>query len=234
MPVDFTSIIPGRDAPKGREPNVSGDRYGKLTLVREIERSNGAIRQRMWETNCDCGTVGHHARLTNLRNGHTSSCGCVQKQAASSANLKHGLTAHPLYKTWTGMLHRCLSPDHKSFPMYGGRGIKVCERWKSVENFAADMGVPPDGKTLDRIDTNGDYEPSNCRWATPKEQQRNMRNNRLIGYMGRNICLKEAAEIAGLNYDMVVQRLNKYGWTVEQSLGLGFSNPIDKETVWSE
>lgn len=108
-------------------------------------------------------------------------------------NSTHGMSKTKFYAAWQAMKKRCSNPAHKDFHSYGGRGIKVCERWMNFENFLADMGLPPPGMTLDRIDNNGDYEPSNCRWATPAEQALNTNRAVVINVHG---VPKRAREIA--------------------------------------
>jgi hypothetical protein len=115
------------------------------------------------------------------------------------------------------MLQRCQNPKHSAFADYGGRGIKVCERWQKVENFIADMGEPPPGMTLDRRENDGDYCPENCRWATRSEQRRNTRSNRILTFEGRSLCVVEWAEILGIKANTIHTRL-RLGWSVEKTL----------------
>jgi hypothetical protein len=117
------------------------------------------------------------------------------------------------------MRRRCAYPKSARYARYGGRGIRVCERWAdSFENFLADMGLCPDGMTLDRKDTNGNYEPDNCRWATRKEQQRNISQNRILVFRGESKTMAEWAEISGLSYKLVNRRINDAKWPVERAL----------------
>lgn len=115
------------------------------------------------------------------------------------------------------MKERCLNPRSKSYPLYGGRGITICERWVTSEAFIADMGPRPEGMSLDRIDNDGPYTPENCRWATPTQQQRNQRRTRFVQWEGRRRPLQELAEQFGLNADTIDQRL-KLGWSIEDAL----------------
>ncbi len=126
---------------------------------------------------------------------------------------------HPLLGTWKAMRRRCESPKHRSFPRYGGRGIKVCERWQDLRNFIEDMGPRPTPKhTLDRIDNDGDYAPGNVRWATQAEQLRNQVRNRLLTFAGRTQCLTDWCAELGIAKHVLAARLNALGWSVERAL----------------
>ncbi len=128
------------------------------------------------------------------------------------------MRSHPLYAAWSSMKGRCLCPTDQKFPIYGARGIRVCERWaSSFSSFVDDMGQRPDGTTLERIDTNGHYEPGNCRWATQVEQQNNRRNNRRIEHGGESLTLAEWARRTGINQSTIWLRL-RAGWTPERAL----------------
>lgn len=125
----------------------------------------------------------------------------------------------PTYVVWFTMKERCLLPTHNMYPKYGGAGITVCERWLRFENFLADMGERPPGKTLDRYpDGKGNYEPGNCRWATPKEQARNRRSNRFHTFQGATRTLPEWAEIVGIPVRVLKSRVTVLGWPMERAL----------------
>jgi hypothetical protein len=154
-----------------------GERIGRLAVV---EQAPKVRRGRDWLCRCDCGT---EIIVTNENLGRcTFSCGCLQKERfeeqrhSGDATRTHGMYGTPTYNSWTAMRARCYRRGCNGYKNYGGRGITVCERWRSsFENFLADMGERPDGMTLDRINVEGNYEPGNCRWATKSEQRKNVR-----------------------------------------------------------
>lgn len=153
-----------------------GGIFGRWTVIAATgESRNGKI---LWLCRCDCG-VERKVVAGNLCSGISKSCGCRKIEQIRKAQFKHGRnTSDPTYQVWTSMRNRCRNPKCQRYDRYGGRGIKVCERWESFENFLADMGERPNDLQLDRRDNDGNYEPSNCRWATRGEQARNRSNSR--------------------------------------------------------
>jgi hypothetical protein len=154
-----------------------GSKYGKLTIVEEVEgvvRPNNRIRRKLLCL-CDCGNQ-KVISLDSLRTNHTISCGCVNKEINSKLKTTHGLYKTEGYYSWYNMKQRCTNPNRKCYKDYGGRGIKVCDRWDSFENFIKDMGERPKGYSIDRINSDGNYEPSNCRWADRDTQIKNRKN----------------------------------------------------------
>lgn len=170
-----------------------------------------------WGCVCACGKK-KMVLGTTLRNGRSKSCCCLRGEHQR----KHGCAIrekkHPEYGVWQGMRQRCQNPNNQAWKWYGGRGIKVCERWDSFANFFADMGERPTPKhQLERIENDGNYEPSNCKWATRKEEMRNTRQNHLLTFNGQTLCLKEWSEKTGLNYGTLTGRI-KTGWSVDGAL----------------
>ena len=157
----------------------TGMRFGRLIA---LSRAGVSISKKtMWECICDCGTL-KQVDVCSLVTGNTLSCGCALKEAIT----KHGGWNKGSYNTWRAMIRRCTKPADKDFPRYGGRGTTVCAEWLDYQTFAVDMGEPIGTETLDRIDPYGNYEPSNCRWATPTAQNRNtrLRVSSKTGYIG--------------------------------------------------
>lgn len=151
-------------------------RYNKLTIIEETIDINTKYNRKMVICKCDCGNI-ITTRLSSVKSGNTKSCGCYKNEITKKIGLnnkKHGMSFSKEHNSWKSMKDRCLNTNHIFYKNYGGRGIKVCDRWiNSFENFYQDMGKRPLGKTLDRINVNGNYEPSNCRWATIEEQNKN-------------------------------------------------------------
>ena len=192
-----------------------GTRSGMLTVINEclypVVTPKGQ-KIAVYFCQCECGnaTIVHKAHLVS---GHTQSCGCLHLTAIT----KHGKCRSRSYIAWQHMIDRCKNPKAKDYSGYGRRGITVCQRWESYENFLADMGEPPNGLSLERVNNNQGYFPENCRWATRKEQQSNRRVSVLIEYDGLTLTLSEWARRANLSRSSIKRRLEK-GWTIEDAL----------------
>lgn len=195
--------------------DLIGRVFGRLTVVR---RHGTGAKPSRWECVCECGSFRIVAG-DKLREGRTKSCGCYSRDRARAAKRTHGGTGTPEYVVWCKMKERCDNPRATRYDLYGGRGIKVCERWaSSFPNFLADMGPRPSRHhSIDRIDVNGGYYPENCRWATRVEQARNTRSNRLIEFRGETKTLTEWAELIGLGVSTLSLRLSA-GWSIEDAL----------------
>ena len=197
--------------------DISSRRFGKLlALKRSGVGSQGNVT---WICKCDCGNTITKESKT-LRAGDTISCGCYFLEiAAKKGRLRktHGKTNTRTYQVWSNMKGRCFNKDNEKFFYYGGRGITVCKRWMKFSNFLADMGEAPDHMTLDRKDVNGNYELSNCHWATQKYQQNNRRNNKRITFNGKTLTLSQWEESIGISQDKLQCRLRR-GWSADRAL----------------
>ena len=182
--------------------DLTGQRFGRLVALSRAENTPGG--QAQWRCRCDCG-ADVTTRSAYLRRGGKRSCNCLRAETSirTAKGRLHPASPTlnwPLYRTWRGMIARCEETSHKSYATYGGRGIRVCDRWRdSFSAFLADVGARPTGTTLDRIDGNGNYEPGNCRWASSRTQGRNRRNRRTIELDGKAVSVTEAAEILGVS-----------------------------------
>lgn len=203
--------------------DLTGKTFGRLVVLSYEGRT--AARHSLWRCLCACGeeTV---ARGALLKDGRTTSCGCFQREAASSRKRTHGQGGTALYRRWIDMNTRTTNPNHKDYGSYGGRGITVCERWRTFENFAADMG-PTFRKelTLERLDVNGPYSPGNCVWATWSEQQRNRRDSVWLEYQGIRMVRSDWAAALGIPGRTLRSRLQR-GWPVERALTEGIDPAI--------
>ena len=197
-----------------------GDKYGRLTIIEGPFSMNG----RRFKCQCECG---HQplVNVTQLRQRAERGGGCV-KCYHSLRGHGYGSSSNPTYSKYQAMKQRCVNPKNKSYPNYGGRGIQVCDRWmNSFESFLADMGeCPADDATIERKDSDGDYEPENCIWLSKAKQARNMRSNMKVEIDGMTFnTLIEACEHYGMNPGTVRQRLH-YGFSIERAL----KEPVDK------
>lgn len=192
--------------------DLSGKRFGKLTVVELSHRSSGKA---IWKCLCDCGSTSL-AQGYNLTIGHTSSCGC-QKFESNKAIVTHGKSSTKSHAVWRRMRQRCTNPRDVGYKDYGGRGIVICDRWDSFESFYLDMGDPPEGMTIDRIDVNGNYEPGNCRWADDAEQSNNRRCVTKIEKFGRKQTISEWSKELGLSRSTIVRRM-EHGWPMDRVL----------------
>lgn len=218
--------------PRRNLADLLGQRFGRW-LITEVFKKPG--KPTKFRVLCDCGTeeIKHYANITS---GASKSCGCLNKELMATKFRTHGHTAGTkdgcgdrAYRTWASIKRRCSLEGQENYERYGGRGISVCERWKdSFEAFLEDMGEPPDGMTIDRFpDTNGNYEPGNCRWATIEEQANNKRTSRLIEYLDRTQTMAQWCRELGLDYGMVRSRLDDYGWSVGEAFTLP-SSPLSR------
>jgi hypothetical protein len=199
-----------------REPpnfkDLSGKKFGKLTVVKKQGRQGSFA---LWECLCDCGETSF-VITTNLTRGKQVSCGCYNKKLQTELHTTHDLYNHPLYSVWSSIKTRCYNSKCKHYNRYGGRGIKVCEQWLDFINFYNDMLIGYEkGLTIDRIDNNGNYEPSNCRWATTKEQQNNKRSSVFMEYNNEVKTLKQWADYYSIDYHSLWSR-HKKGYTPHQ------------------
>lgn len=202
--------------------NIVGKQFGRLIVIAELVQESREFRAPMLCV-CDCGEMVI-LRRNALVTGGTASCGCWYREArcvGGAKNVRHGHTRGGrslTFKAWAQMRRRCRNPKSRSFHYYGGRGIAVCERWGKFENFLADMGERPSARhSLDRIDSNGNYEAGNCRWATDLEQNRNRSITRRISFNGQTKTLKEWADETGIAYKTLHQRI-RCGWLIERAL----------------
>ena len=182
--------------------NLAGQRFGRLVVLEEVESDKPGT---WWLCKCDCDNT-KVVQGTSLNAGRIKSCGCLKDETVKITHTKHGQNTlegqTPTYRCWANILKRCDNPNDSRYHNYGGRGIKVCDRWKGehgFENFLADMGSKPEGKTIDRINNDGDYEPGNCRWITNLEQQW---NRRAKGYTWNKREQKYVASI-GVNHKTI-------------------------------
>ena len=211
---------------------IDGQRSGFLVVIERGAKNNGRNK---WKCLCDCGNV-HFVRGQHLRQGRTVSCGCHNGRVMAARLTTHGESrkgaVSTKFMTWMNMRSRCENTKNNRFANYGGRGIKVCDRWQSFDNFLSDMGRRPPGSSLDRIDNDAGYEPDNCRWATRKEQARNTSRNRIITWNGVSLLLCEWEEMVGIPASVIKKRIDVRGWSLTRALTM--PNRATKKTPCSQ
>lgn len=199
--------------------DLTGKRFGRLEVLYEVDKKQSS--DRIWKCKCSCGTV-KNVRQRLLITGKTKSCGCIRKEELVKRSTKHNCSHTRIYGIYAKMKKRCYSENDKRYKDYGGRGIVICSEWlgeHGFENFykwSVEHGYD-DSLTIERINNDGNYEPSNCRWATYREQNRNKRNNIVITMNGQTKILKDWCIELGMDYQSVKMRIHK-GWNAERAL----------------
>ena len=206
--------------------DLTGHKYGRVTVVSYFGHKNGKTA---WNCLCECGNT-FVTNGNSLRTGRTSSCGCYKNERRAKANIKHGLKHHPLYKVHQTMKRRCYNKNDKKYKNYGARGIKICDEWLGEDGFvnfyhwAINNGFKqdklPNGLnkySIDRIDNDGNYEPSNCRWVDMKEQSCNKSVSHYITLNGKTQCVKKWLDELGVSKGLFYER-KKRNWSDEKAL----------------
>ena len=196
--------------------DITGKKFGRYTALKYVKRNN----RNVWMCRCDCGNI-RFASGSDLRNGKTKSCGCYIRDWNKKVKKTHGMTNTRIYHTWIGMRRRCYDPTRSGFKLYGGRGITVCDEWnnnfESFYEWAMQNGYT-DELTIDRIDVNGNYEPSICRFATNKQQMNNKTDNHFLTYNGETHTIAEWSEITGIKRETIRVRISKLHWSTDDAL----------------
>lgn len=212
-----------------RKTDISGRRFGRWTVLsRAYPLKN---RQSQWLCRCDCGTQALVMRRGLMR-GTSQSCGCLRNEMAALRVFEHGLTHHKLFNVWKNMMSRCYRRTDTAFSRYGGRGIKVCQRWHDIRLFVADnehLALP--GLTLDRRNNDGDYTPDNTRWATRTTQALNRRSNVRITYAGKTQTIFEWAREIGIRPRTLWYRIQVQKWSIERAITIPVSSRLRNRNV---
>jgi hypothetical protein len=187
--------------------------FGRLTVLRYSHREKS---RPFWICRCNCGKETVKAAAL-LQTGRVNSCGCLYDETRTTVST-HGQYKSKAYSSWQHMRDRCTNPKYTSYKNYGAKGISVCERWQRFESFIEDMGQPNLGESIDRIDSTGNYEPSNCKWSTASEQMRNTSRTRVFSFNGKTQCAEDWARELGLSRGQLVTWRIDNGWSLEKAL----------------
>lgn len=207
----------------GRLEYLVGQKFERLTVIAEAETHIKPCGDKvpMLLCKCECGNK-KKISFYNLKSGNTKSCGCYSREIIKKRKMTHGMFNTRIYRIYAGMKSRCYNPNRKKYPIYGGRGIKICDEWLGEDgfmnfyNWSISNGYD-DTLSIDRIDVNGNYEPSNCRWATTKKQGNNTTTNRYITFNGKTKTLAEWSDETGISYSALKHRIDR-GWEIEKAL----------------
>lgn len=208
---------PGWKGHNKRFNDISGQKFGRLTV--RCFYSKNKYSHNLWLCDCECGNQTI-VSTRDLTSDSTKSCGCLAKELTVERSSTHGKTHHRLYRIYAHIKDRCLNPNDKCYKDYGGRGIQISDEWDTFEKFFdwANNNGYEDALTVERIDVNGNYEPTNCCWATMSEQNNNKRNNLFIEYKGETKTLKQWAEKLNINYSTLYGRIVTRGWDVKKAM----------------
>lgn len=196
--------------------DLTGEKFGKWEVLKRDDNLNGKPG---WLCRCECGTI-RVVSGSNLRMGASCNCGCVRSEKIEARNTTHGRSETRLYKIWCGVKERTANPKNPAYKWYGERGVSMCDEWQDFTEFEkwADRSGYASHLSLDRINNSGNYEPNNCRWATPKQQANNTRKNNLLTYNGETHTVSEWARITGIGRSTISNRVNRDGWSAEKAL----------------
>jgi len=201
-----------------KSKEMIGKKFGRLKVLRLAEKDKNG-NQKVF-CRCSCGKE-KVILMYSIHKGITKSCGCLIAETTRKRATIHGhstlTNTSKTYNAWHAMIQRCSNPKNNNYKRYGGRGIKVCKKWSIFKNFLSDMGAKPKGKTIERIDNDGDYCLENCRWATRYEQDRNRSTNHFLTHDGKTMIISDWSKYLGIKISTIQSRL-KYGWSIKRTL----------------
>lgn len=208
------------EIPIGRAENLSGRKFGRLTPLYRVPNETTPKKAAIitWKCRCDCG-IEKAIGAAALKSSNTKSCGCQKTESSTALLTTHGKTGSGVHNSWSNMRKRCLDSNYRFYRNYGGLGIRICDRWMKFENFLEDMGDRPAGKSIERRENNGNYEPGNCFWATMRQQCVNKRNSRFIEVEGERLHINEWSKRCGIGVGTLRSRMQK-GWSQKDAVTL--------------
>lgn len=216
---------------KNNDPKYLGMKFGRLTVIGFSKAKGGSKNAVGWDCRCDCGNIVYGRKPHMVRSGEVRSCGCLKKEQdrhnLGESRITHGQSGTRLYGIWEKMRNRCNVENNPAYHNYGGRGIKVCEEWDNdfskFYEWAMSSGYT-DELSIERVDVNGGYNPSNCCWIPKPDQNKNKRNCRYVVVDGEKLTLKAACQKLGLPYQAVHLRVTRYGMPIEEAISKPFQD----------